>query len=164
MSFPQPSLLSQLCPETPKEVTVSRLKPHLFVEAPQASYAVNFYKAAFGAEEVKRVSQWKVLWGQEPMLTISAHLKLGSTTFVVTDITRYDFQYVLLKSKMRSTFCLETEEIDAAVEKAVMAGAITLGEIAKAGGGRASKVMDPYGYIWMISCSAAAMKRIVNYS
>lgn len=67
-----------------------------------------------------------------------------------------------MKSKMRSTFCLETEEIDAAVEKAVRTGARTLGEIAKAGGGRASKVMDPYGYVWMISCSAADVKRVAN--
>lgn len=63
---------------------------------------------------------------------------------------------------MRSTFCLETEEIDAAVENAVRAGAIALGEIAKASGGRTSKVMDPYGYVWMISCPAAAVKRVAN--
>lgn len=95
MSFPQPSLLAQ-CQQTPKKaVTFSKLKPHIFVEAPQANLAVQFYKAAFGAEEVKRVSQWRVLWGQGPMLTISAELKLGSTTFIVSDITRDDRQYVL---------------------------------------------------------------------
>lgn len=66
-----------------------------------------------------------------------------------------------MKSKMRSTFCLETEDIDAAVEKAVGAGAIALGEVAKANGERASKVMDPCGYVWMISCSAAASRRMV---
>ncbi|MEI4867204.1 hypothetical protein, partial [Klebsiella pneumoniae] len=39
-----------------KVVTFSALKPQLFVEAPKASDAVLFYKEAFGAEEVNRVS------------------------------------------------------------------------------------------------------------
>lgn len=55
-------------------------------------------------------------------------------------------------------FCLETEEIEAAVEKAVKAGAISEGEIAEVEGaccgGRVGKVKDPYGNIWMI-CSPA---------
>lgn len=95
MSFPQPSLLAQLWQQTPKVVTISKVKPHIFVEASQVNHAVHFYKTAFGAEVVKHVSQWRVLWGHGPMLTISAELKLASTTFIVADIARHDFQYVL---------------------------------------------------------------------
>lgn len=55
-------------------------------------------------------------------------------------------------------FCLETEEVEAAVSKAVAAGAVSEGEVAEGEGaccgGRVGKVKDPYGNVWMI-CSPA---------
>lgn len=54
--------------------------------------------------------------------------------------------------------CLETQDVDAAVAKAVSAGAVAEGEIVDGDGaccgGRVGKVKDPYGYVWLI-CSAA---------
>ncbi|GKA47670.1 putative dihydroxybiphenyl dioxygenase [Tanacetum coccineum] len=55
-------------------------------------------------------------------------------------------------------FWLETEEIEAAVEKAVKAGAVAEGELTEGEGacdaGRVGKVKDPYGIVWVI-CTPA---------
>lgn len=54
--------------------------------------------------------------------------------------------------------CLETEDVEAAVTKAVSAGGVEEGEVTEGDGaccgGRVGKVKDPYGYVWLI-CSAA---------
>ncbi|KAK1398078.1 Early tobacco anther 1 [Heracleum sosnowskyi] len=143
-----------------KAVTFSAMKMQLFVEAPKANDAVLFYKAAFGAEEVNRVSQPKRKADQELPLVISAEIKLGGTTIIVSDIS--DDSPAPIKSGTGSVFCLETEDIDGAVEKAVEAGAVKEGEVAEADGaccgGRVEKVKDPYGNFWMI-CSPPAAKK-----
>lgn len=54
--------------------------------------------------------------------------------------------------------CLEIEDVNAAIVKAVSAGAVAVGEIEEGdgvcGGGRVGKVKDPYGIVWVI-CSPA---------
>lgn len=54
--------------------------------------------------------------------------------------------------------CLETQEVDAAVKKALAAGAVVEGKTVEGDGaccgGRVGKVKDPYGYVWLI-CSPA---------
>lgn len=55
--------------------------------------------------------------------------------------------------------CLETENVEAAIAKAVSAGGVSEGEIADEGenaccGERVGKVKDPYGFLWLI-CSSA---------
>lgn len=53
---------------------------------------------------------------------------------------------------------LETEDVNAAIVKAVSAGAVAVGEIEEgecaSGGGRVGKVKDPYGIVWLI-CTPA---------
>lgn len=55
--------------------------------------------------------------------------------------------------------CLETEDIDAAVAKAVKAGGVRNGEKVEVDGacfgGRVEKLEDPYGNFWIL-CSPAA--------
>ncbi|KAE8679679.1 hypothetical protein F3Y22_tig00111398pilonHSYRG00326 [Hibiscus syriacus] len=52
--------------------------------------------------------------------------------------------------------CLETEDVEAAISKAEIAGAVAEGEIKERGGacccGRVGEVKDPFGYVWLI-CS-----------
>lgn len=52
--------------------------------------------------------------------------------------------------------CLETEDVEAAIVKAVNAGAVKEGEIIEGEGaclsGLVGKVKDPYGFTWLI-CS-----------
>ena len=69
-----------------KAVTFSAVKPQLLVEAPKASDAVQFYKAAFGAEEVSRTMHPKRKAEQELPLILSAELKLGPSSILVSDL------------------------------------------------------------------------------
>lgn len=62
-------------------------------------------------------------------------------------------------------FSLETEDIDAAVDKAVKAGGVRNVEKVEVDGacfgGRVEKVKDPYGNFWII-CSPAANKIVAD--
>lgn len=73
------------------ELVFAAVKPWLVVEAPKANDAVQFYKAAFGAEEVNRVNHPKRKAEQELPLVLSAELKLGSISIVVSDLTDDSF-------------------------------------------------------------------------
>lgn len=65
-----------------------------------------------------------------------------------------------VKGGTGSVFILETQDLEAAMEKAVKAGAVKEGEVAEADGafdgGRVGKVKDPYGNLWVLSSPAAA--------
>ncbi|KAL8516546.1 hypothetical protein ACS0TY_014985 [Phlomoides rotata] len=132
-------------------VVFSAIKAWLVVEAPKANDAVQFYKAALGAEEVSRVNHPKRKAEQELPLVLSAELKLGSFTFVVADLTD---DSPVKSAVTGGVFCLETTDVEAAVAKAVAAGAVSEGEMTEGEGaccgGRVGKVKDPYGNVWMI--------------
>ncbi|KAK9281961.1 hypothetical protein L1049_004870 [Liquidambar formosana] len=136
-------------------VTFTAVKPQLLVEAPKANDAVQFYKAAFGAEELSRTMHPKRKADQELPLILSAQLKLGSSIILVSDLV--DDSAAPVKAEGTGcVFCLETEDVEAAISKAVTAGAIKEGETAEGEGacfgGRVGKVKDPYGFVWLI-CS-----------
>ncbi|XP_041997900.1 uncharacterized protein At5g48480-like [Salvia splendens] len=135
-------------------VVFTAVKSWLVVEGPKANEAVQFYKAAFGAEELSRVNDPKRKAEQELPLIRSAELKIGSSIFVVSDLS--DDSPV--KSAVSGVFCLETEAVEAAIAQAVGAGAVSDDEVVEGEGaccgGRAGKVKDPYGNVWLI-CSPA---------
>ncbi|KAL8026901.1 hypothetical protein ABFX02_14G060100 [Erythranthe guttata] len=138
-------------------VVFAAVKPWLVVEAPKANDAVQFYKAAFGAEEVSRVNHPKRKAEHDLPLVLSAELKLGSSSIVVSDLT--DDSSAPVKSVVSgSVFCLETEDVEAAVAKAVAAGAVSDGEWTEVEGGccggRVGRVKDPYGNVWQICAPA----------
>ncbi|OWM62747.1 uncharacterized protein At5g48480 [Punica granatum] len=141
-----------------KAVSVTAVKPQLFVEAPKASDAISFYKAAFGAEEVSRSLHPKRKADQELPLILSAQLLLAGTTILISDASD-DSAPAAKTAGAGIVLCLETNDIDAAVSKAVSAGAVSEGELEETEGaccgGRVGKVKDPYGFTWHI-CSAAA--------
>ncbi|KAH7862691.1 hypothetical protein Vadar_008162 [Vaccinium darrowii] len=135
-----------------KQVTFSAVKPQLFVEAPKANDAVLFYKAAFGAEEVSRTVHPKRKAEQESPLVLVAELKLGSSVILVSDLVD-DSSAPVKTVGTGFVMCLETEDVKAAVEKAVTAGAVSEGELAEGEGeGLAAKLKDPYGFVWTV-CS-----------
>lgn len=68
-----------------KAVSFTAVKPQLVVEAPKASDAISFYKAAFGAEEVGRTLHPKRKADQEQPLILSAQLLLAGTTILISD-------------------------------------------------------------------------------
>ncbi|KAL1565686.1 hypothetical protein AAHA92_01380 [Salvia divinorum] len=136
-------------------VVFTAVKPWLVVEAPKANNAVQFYKAAFGAEEVSRVNDPKRKAEQELPLIRSAELKIGSSIFVVSDLSE---DSPVKSAESGLVFCLETEAVEAAIAKAVGAGAVSDDEVAEGEGaccgGRAGRVKDPYGNVWLI-CTPA---------
>ncbi|EXB84516.1 hypothetical protein L484_015849 [Morus notabilis] len=139
-------------------VAFTAVKPQLLVEAPKASDAVQFYKAAFGAEEAGRTLHSKRKAEQELPLILSAELKLAGSTILVSDVADDSAAPAKSAGSGGVVLCLETQDVDAAVAKAVSAGAVAEGEIVEGDGaccgGRVGKVKDPYGYVWLI-CSAA---------
>ncbi|KAI4326356.1 hypothetical protein MLD38_031679 [Melastoma candidum] len=66
-------------------VVFTAAKPHLMVDAPRASDAVAFYKAAFGAEELGRSFHPKRKADQETPLVLSAHIVVAGVTILVSD-------------------------------------------------------------------------------
>ncbi|KAM0044517.1 putative glyoxalase/Bleomycin resistance protein/Dihydroxybiphenyl dioxygenase [Helianthus debilis subsp. tardiflorus] len=141
------------------QVTFTALKPQVFVEASKVNDAVAFYKAAFGAEEVNSVSNPKRKADQELPLLLSAEIKLGSSTILIS-VLADDSTAPVKASGTELVFCLETEEedIEAAVEKAVKAGAVAESEVTEGDGaccgGRVGKVKDPFGIFWLICAPA----------
>ncbi|OAY34875.1 uncharacterized protein At5g48480 [Manihot esculenta] len=139
------------------EVTFTAVKPQLLIEAPKANDAVQFYKAAFGAVEAGRITQPKRKAEQELPHIISAQLQLAGTTIIVSDLV--DDSAPVKTVGTGISLCLETEDIETAISKAVSAGAVAEGEIVEGdgayyGGGRVGKVKDPYGLVWVISSPA----------
>ncbi|XP_071738060.1 uncharacterized protein At5g48480-like [Rutidosis leptorrhynchoides] len=143
---------------TAQSVTFTALKPQVFVEPSKANDAVSFYKSAFGAEEVNRVNHPKRKADQELPLLLSAEIKIGSTPIIISDLVD-DSTAPVKAIGTGLVFQLETENIEAAVEKAVKAGAVAEGEgeVTEGDGtlygGRVGKVKDPYGVVWLISAS-----------
>ncbi|CAI0426487.1 unnamed protein product [Linum tenue] len=144
-------------------VSFTAVKPQLVVEAPKASEAVQFYKEAFGAVETGRTTHPKRKAEQELPQIISAQLQLAGSTILVSDLADDSAPVKGVGSGL--SLCLETQDVEAAVAKAVAAGAVAEGEIAESDGaccgGRVGKVKDPYGFVWMIcspSAAAAAAK------
>lgn len=68
-----------------KTVSFTAVKPQLVVEAPKASDAISFYKAAFGAEEVCCSLHPKRKADQDLPLVLSAQLLLAGTTILISD-------------------------------------------------------------------------------
>ncbi|KAJ0640329.1 putative glyoxalase/Bleomycin resistance protein/Dihydroxybiphenyl dioxygenase [Helianthus annuus] len=147
-----------------KTVTFTAVKPRLFVEALKVGDAVAFYKAAFGAEEVNRVNHPKRKADQELPVLISAEIKLANSSFLVSDVSEDSTATLFMDNMLcilEDLCSLKTEDIEAAVDAAVKAGAVADGEISEGEGaccgGRVGKVKDPYGVAWAI-CTPTAKK------
>ncbi|XP_020201793.1 uncharacterized protein At5g48480 [Cajanus cajan] len=135
-------------------VSFLAVKPQLLVEAPKANDAVLFYKAAFGAEEVGRTLNPKRKADHELPLILSAELKIGGSTILVADLA-VDSASPVKSGSNGVVLCLETEDVEGAIAKAVSAGAVAEGEVTEGEGaccgGRVGKVKDPYGFVWVFS-------------
>ncbi|KAI9120046.1 hypothetical protein K1719_009015 [Acacia pycnantha] len=139
-------------------VSFTAVKPQILVESPKANDAVQFYKAAFGAEEVGRTTHPKRKAEQELPLILSAELKLAGFTFLVSDLSADDSATPAKSAGSGVVLCLETEDVEAAINKAVAAGAVAEGEVLSGEvaccGERVGKVKDPFGFVWAICAPA----------
>src|SRR5690606_12464417 len=123
---------------------VSTLIPMLCFQ--NASLAIEFYKKAFGAEEINRIT--------DSGKVIHAELKLGQTKRMFADeLPEIDVKSPVTVGACPIILLLETDDADALFLKAVEAGSKidrelqTMEEL----GIRNGKIIDPFGYKWMIS-------------
>src|SRR3954454_9353521 len=107
--------------------------------------AIEFYKTAFGARERYRVG------GTDQNESVVAELAIGDTTFWVADESP-EHENHSPESLGGGTvrLLLTTDDPDAAIERAVAAGAIEVYPAADEHGWRLGRIVDPYGHHWEI--------------
>jgi len=111
-----------------------------------ASGAMEFYKKAFGAEELMRLA--------EPSGKIGhAELKIGETVLMLSD--EYPDYGALSPQTIGGSpvrMHLSVEDVDTFVERAVAAGALITRAIEdQFYGDRSGQISDPFGYTWTIA-------------
>jgi len=107
--------------------------------------AVDFYQAAFGAEEIYRVG------GTDAHEAVVSQLRVGETTFWVADESPEHANFspeTLGGGSVR--MLLTVPDPDAAVERAVAAGATVVAPVASAHGWRLGRIADPFGHHWEV--------------
>ncbi|ESQ32461.1 hypothetical protein EUTSA_v10005050mg [Eutrema salsugineum] len=136
-----------------KSVVFTAYKPQLIVEAQKVGDAVAFYKSVFGAVETGHSLYPKRKADQEIPHLLSAELKLAGATIVVSDVSLNSGSAA--KTGTVSAI-LETDDVEAAVTKAVAAGAVKVEDVSEveADGGVKGKVTDPFGFTWIFSSPA----------
>ncbi|KAK9161731.1 hypothetical protein Syun_008072 [Stephania yunnanensis] len=139
-----------------KAVVFTAPNPHRSWRRRRAPIFVQFYKAAFGAEELKREMHTKRKAEQGAPSHPESELKVGSSQCSSSPITRR-LSPLSLEVHSRA----ETNDVEGAVSKAVKAGAIAEGEITEGENAtRVGRVKDPYGYVWLIRSAIAAMRNM----
>lgn len=107
--------------------------------------AVEFYKAAFGAQVIYRVG------GSNEHAEVVAQLSIGDSTFWVADESPEHLNFSP-ESVGGGTvrLLLTVDDPDAVVERAVAAGATEVAPVADDYGWRVGRIVDPYGHHWEI--------------
>jgi PhnB protein len=121
------------------------LTPHLIVKG--ATKAIEFYKTAFGAEEIGRLS------GPDGKSIMHANLKIGdSHLFLVDEFPQMDCRGPQSIGGTPVTIHMYVEDVDAAFGKAVAAGAQVKMPVADMfWGDRYGVLTDPFGHSWSMA-------------
>jgi PhnB protein len=117
--------------------------PQLSVRRGRA--AVQFYKEAFGAEEVYRVG------GDEENEAVVAQLTVGEASFWVADESPEHGNFspeTLDGGTVR--MALIVDDPDAMVRRAIEAGATEVYPVAEEHGWRLGRIADPFGHHWEV--------------
>ena len=121
-----------------------RLAPHLVCDG--AAAAIDFYKAAFGAEEVMRLP------GPTGKLMHASVMINGAMVLLVDEMPDY---WVVGPNRLGGTpvtLHMVVPDVDAAVDRAVQAGAtLTMPVADQFWGDRYGVVRDPFGHKWSIA-------------
>ena len=131
-------------PQMKKEPKAPALSVYMCFK--NASGAMDFYKKAFGAEELMRLA--------EPSGKIGhAELKIGETVLMLSD--EYPDYGALSPQTIGGSpvrMHLSVEDVDTFVERAVAAGALITRAIEdQFYGDRSGQITDPFGYTWTIA-------------
>jgi PhnB protein len=131
--------------ERADSLRVRAITPYLAVRNARA--AIAFYAAAFGANQMLLI--------EEPDGRIGhATLRIGPAEIFLAD-EHPEFESVVGPETLGGTSVtidLEVEDVDAAVDRAVAAGAALIRPPDHPESGvQAGKVRDPYGHVWLIT-------------
>ena len=121
------------------------LTPHLVVKG--ASRAIDFYKKAFGAQEIGRMP------GPDGNTIMHADLKIGdSHVFLVDEMPQMGCRGPESIGATPVTIHMYVEDVDAAFGKAVAAGAKVRMPVADMfWGDRYGILTDPFGHSWSLA-------------
>jgi PhnB protein len=121
------------------------LTPHLIVKG--ASQAIEFYKKAFGAEEIVRMP------GPDGKSVMHADLKIGdSHLFLVDEFPEMGCRGPQSVGATAVTIHMYVEDVDEAFGKAVAAGAqVRMPLEDMFWGDRYGKLADPFGHEWSLA-------------
>jgi PhnB protein len=125
-------------------MTIRSITPYLATR--EAAKAIEFYRAAFGAEEVgERYAEPDGHVGH-------AELRFGAATLYISD-EHPDLGVLGPQSRGGETcsFVLEVDDTDAVFERAIKAGATTDRPPRDEPYGRSGWLFDPYGHRWCIN-------------
>ena len=124
---------------TRTQSTTAKIAPWLSVA--DATRAVEYYKAAFGAVELERLED-------EEGSMVVAQLSIGGADFWVQQDEETDPHALGDRSPVR--MILTVEDPDAVFAQAVSAGAREVAPIAEGHGWRIGRVADPSGHHWEV--------------
>lgn len=118
-----------------------------YISVNEAKEAIEFYKRAFGAKEIGRISM--------PDGSIAhAELQIGDSRIMLAE---ENMQWGNVSPRTLGgspvTLCLYVEDVDAVFEKALQAGAKITGDMEVKDqfyGDRAGSLTDPFGHKWSI--------------
>ena len=121
------------------------LTPHLVVK--EASKAIDFYKKAFGAEEIRRMP------GPDGESIMHAELKIGNSRLMLVDeFPEMDARGPGSIGGTPVTIHMYVEDADSAFNRAVSAGAQVRMPLADMfWGDRYGVLADPFGHSWSIA-------------
>jgi PhnB protein len=121
------------------------LTPHLVVKG--AAKAIEFYKKAFGAEEMKRMP------GPDGKSLIHADLKIGNSRLLLVDeFPEMDCRSPQSIGGSPVTIHMFVKDVDATFERALAAGGEVRMPLAdQFWGDRYGVLKDPFGHIWSIA-------------
>lgn len=109
----------------------------------QGARAVDFYKAAFGADEVFRIDA--------PSGAVVATLAVDGAEFWVADESPEHGSFSPESvGGATARMLLVVDDPDAAVERAVAAGATEISPVGDEHGWRLGRIRDPFGHHWEI--------------
>jgi PhnB protein len=120
--------------------TATTLTPYLAVHDAEA--AIDFYKRAFGAEEVGERYPWEGKIGHAELRVAGAPVSLAD------EFAEYNVSPRTLGGSPVA-LNLHVEDVDRWTERALAAGAELVSPPTDNDYGRVSKITDPFGHVWM---------------
>lgn len=114
--------------------------PYIVVKG--ASHAIEFYKKAFGAEEVMRMPS-------PSGGVMHAEIRIGDSAIMISDEWPDMGNKAPLPNHVSASLHLYVPDVDRAFQRAVDAGAKAVFPVGDMfWGDRYGKVIDPYGHVW----------------